>query len=101
MLSFGWRRDRDVDPKSLDSEHFGMMGNPEVCSQEGPRVAAERRAATAYPSISCFEGNLLFCFGLPVEFFLGYYGSLSESPLGPRGCAKHRSSSRYHWCERH
>src|SRR6516165_2719285 len=55
----------------------------------------------ACTSRSCFGPNLPLCFWLPVELFLGQYGSLCEFLFGPRCCAKHRSASRYHWCERH
>ena len=49
----------------------------------------------------CFGRNLPLSFWLPVELFLGQYRSLCKFLFGPRGCAKHRSASRYHWCERH
>ena len=55
----------------------------------------------ACPPRSCFGPNLPLCLRLPVELFLGQYGSLSKFLFGPRCCAKHRSASRYHWCERH
>ena len=60
----------------------------------------ERREATALRDL-VFGRNLPLCFWLPVEFFLGQYGSLSKFLFGPRCCPKHRSASRYHWCERH
>ena len=40
-------------------------------------------------------------FWLPIELFLGQYRSLSKFLFGPGCCAKHRSASRYHWCESH
>jgi hypothetical protein len=40
-----------------------------------------------------FGRNLPLCFWLPVELFLGEYGSLSKFLIGPRCCANHRSAS--------